>query len=399
MSKKTKRRDMRILWSSNPPWSASGYGRFTEHILPRIKKDGWPIALSAFTNFQGSPIQWEGIKVYSAMDETFGSDAMNFHGQDFNADTVISFQDVPPLNPQQLQKIKHWVAYVPVDRQPTSAMICANLHYAYKILSLAKFGKDELSKSGFYSKLIPEGTDINIFKPLDKEKARKSIGIPTDKFVVGMVGANKENPPRKGWQEAMTAFKEFSINHPDSILFINFQQQHVQGQGFPIMEFGAELGITDKIFYPNDYKARFASGGVQQNEMYNTYDLLLHPSQTEGFGLCIVEAQAAGVPAVIQNSHSMPELIVEGKTGWGASTLYKQYKNDMSYFSVADPKSVLEAMENAYAAIKADPAKVANDCRANIVDNYNVDKQYAELWQPFLEGLQEEILPLTTKSG
>jgi hypothetical protein len=90
----------------------------------------------------------------------------------------------------------------------------------------------------------------------------------------------------------------------------------------------------------------------------------------------------------------MPELIIEGKTGWGASTLYKQFKNDMSYFSIADPKSVYEAMEKAFLALKENPEQVAKDCRDNVIANYNIDKQYQELWSPYFESLQTELLPL-----
>ena len=38
---KLKRRDLRLMWSSNSHWSMSGYGVFTRDLLFRLRDDGW----------------------------------------------------------------------------------------------------------------------------------------------------------------------------------------------------------------------------------------------------------------------------------------------------------------------------------------------------------------------
>ncbi|HUW14193.1 MAG TPA: glycosyltransferase, partial [Anaerolineae bacterium] len=47
--------------------------------------------------------------------------------------------------------------------------------------------------------------------------------------------------------------------------------------------------------------------------IYNCFDVLLSPSQAEGFGLPILEAQACGKPVVTLNTTSMPEIIFAGR--------------------------------------------------------------------------------------
>jgi len=45
-------------------------------------------------------------------------------------------------------------------------------------------------------------------------------------------------------------------------------------------------------------------------------DLLAHPSLTEGFGYVLVEAMAAGKPVVATDTSNIPEIVVDGETGF-----------------------------------------------------------------------------------
>jgi len=388
-----KRRDLRIIWNSNGFWTQSGYAVFSRDLLSRLVKDGWPVAMIAFWGLQGHKAIIDGITVYPAMAEGFGSDALVAHGLDWKANVIFTMQDMPTLNPGHLSQLKYFIPYFPVDKTPVPQPVLQNIRYAYKLLTFSQFGHDALQEAGFASTMIPEGTDINIFKPLsNKQELRKKYNIPPNAFHFTMVAANKENPPRKGFQEALEAYKMFLDKHPDSFLSIYIQQ--LDPGGFPIAAYAHHLGLDGKITVRNDYHTVFKWTSEDINEVYNTADVLLHPSQTEGFGLCICEAQSAGTPVVIQDCQSMPELIIEGRTGEKAKTAYKRYTNDLSFVNVADPNSVYSAMERQYKRLKENPEQVAKDCRDNIVDNYNIDDIVKHTWISYLEGLQEELLPL-----
>ena len=53
---------------------------------------------------------------------------------------------------------------------------------------------------------------------------------------------------------------------------------------------------------------------AQLNTLYNEALCLLYPSDYEGFGIPIIEAQKAGCPVIAQNASSIPEVI--GAEGW-----------------------------------------------------------------------------------
>ncbi|MGM8228751.1 glycosyltransferase family 4 protein [Cellvibrio sp. ARAG 10.3] len=49
---------------------------------------------------------------------------------------------------------------------------------------------------------------------------------------------------------------------------------------------------------------------------YNSGDILLLPSRSEGFGLVALEAQSCGIPVVASNVSSLPEIVLDGVTGF-----------------------------------------------------------------------------------
>lgn len=391
--KTNKRRELKILWHSNSAWSNSGYGTFTAQWAKRIKADGWNIALSTNYGLQGATQDWEGIKVYPMMGDAFGTDSMVAHGNHMNADVVFSMLDVWAFQPQLLQQVRHWIPYTPIDKLPPPSMVLQNLKFAYKILTFAKFGQDALARSGFSSQLILEGTDVNVFKPLNKkQELRKSMNIPQDAFVFGMVAANKENPPRKAFQQVLEAFKLFHDKHPEAALLISCNQG--SPQGFPIQAYANYLGFADRVFFPNDYQVTFHGSSEQVNDLYNTFDVYMMPSQTEGFGLTAVEAQSAGIPAIVQDCHSMPELIVDGVTGAKAKTLYSWFTNELTFWNIPDPKSINDKMEEMYKLVKSKPEETQKACHDHIVKNFNIDTIVKEQWIPLLETLQTELIPV-----
>jgi len=384
---KVKDRRMRMIWNSNATWVPSGYGIEQRDILTRFAKDGWPTAQIAFSGLEGSTIEMNDIKYYPKMMDTWGADAMVYHSRHFGANVVFTMQDVWTLGTQYLQQIPHWIPYLPIDQDPVPASVLNALKYAYRIITFSQFGHDTLQKHGFTSTLIKEGTDIEIFKPMDKVAAKLALGITPDKYVIGMVGANKENPPRKGWQQALEAFKMFHDKHPEAIFF--FQTNQNSGTGFPIRQYAEYLGVNQFVYQMDEYLATFHATSDTMVKIYNAFDMLTHASLTEGFGLCIAEAQACGVPVVVNNCTSMPELIIPGVTGEVCDTGQKHFSNALGIWTYPDVNSLYGCYEKIFAT---DRKKMGEAARKNMLDNYDVDKKVKNEWIPYLEKLQVELM-------
>jgi L-malate glycosyltransferase len=69
-----------------------------------------------------------------------------------------------------------------------------------------------------------------------------------------------------------------------------------------------ELGICDDV--------RFVGRQEQMEDILAVADLFLLTSEYESFGLAALEAMAAGVPVISTNAGGLPEIAVEGETGY-----------------------------------------------------------------------------------
>ena len=344
--------------------------------------------MSCFYGLEGGAITVNGLKCYPKMGQPWGSDAAYYHQQDYKADCVITFQNPWPMNPNLLYKIKNWVAYVPIEFDPPNLPNIERLSKAYRLISLSKFGYKSLKKVGLQSTLIEEAVDTEVFTPLDGKALRKEMGIPQEDFVFGMVAANKDNPPRKAFQHCMDAFARFHKNHPKSAMYFHVLLQ--QDGGFPIQDYAKHLGISKKIFFTPPYNMMFKSPHPVINKIMNTFDVLLNPSSGEGFGLPIVEAQSVGVPVIVNNWTSMPELVEAGVTGEICDHGYKQWLNLKTFSAMPDLDSLYAKMELLYKYARDEKTKTA--CRQRVLKNYDMNTRVKENWIPFLTKLQDELL-------
>ncbi len=382
------KKKLRIFFNSNAAWATSGYSMQIAELLPLIRDEGYPLAICNFFGQQGGKFVLDGILQYPVINHVYGSDALIQHAPDFGADVVFTLQDQWVLNPDDLSKLKHWIPLTPIDHDPVTKPVLNNLRFAYRVITYSKFGKKELERNGVASTYIPHTVNTEIFKPDSVPARKKAVGIPVDSFLIGMVGANKDNPPRKSFQEAIDAFALFLKDVPNALLYIHTNNDFPGG--FNIRQYADFLGISDKIALPDVYKMTFNTTKQDMASIYSTFDMLLMPSISEGFGVPIIEAQACGVPVVTNNWTSMPELIVPRLTGELCEVGYKRFSPQGSYMGVPSVKSIYDAMMKIK---RSDMGKRRDAARKYIVDNYDTKKVFNKYWRPYLSMLEKEIYP------
>lgn len=379
--------DLRILWSSNGVNCSSGYSTQTKMIIDHIKEEGFEIRTQAFFGLMGGKTVIDGIETYPRLNATWGEDGLVLHSKDMNADAVITLQDIWPLDINWLKQIKYWIPYVPIDGLPLSPHIKARLNLAHEIITFSKFGQKTLKDNGFSSTYIPHGVDTKVLYPRDKATARKMYKLPQDKFIFGVVAANKDNPSRKSYQEIIDAFAQFSANHPDCVLYVHTNLLDPRG-GFPIKEYCAMKGILDKVFMLDDYTMQFKLDREAMAHLYSAFDILLNPSSSEGFGVPILEAQACGVPVIVNNCQSMPELCGSGEI---CEVGYKRWGGIGQYFEHPSIQSLVQKMGVLYKRVKKDAkGKISQDA-VDFAKDYDIEKLWTEKWLPYLLKLEGRL--------
>ena len=194
---------------------------------------------------------------------------------------------------------------------------------------------------------------------IELDKNSKDINIPCNRSVM----ANQK-------ERIITHISNFRKvkRIPDVIKIFNKIQQQIPSK---LMMVGdgpekekaeylcQELGIQDKVI--------FFGNSNEINKILSYTDLFLLPSKTESFGLAALEAMAWGVPVISSNSGGLPEVNLNGISGYLSDVgeidemtenalkilkkddvLLKFKKNALSIAKRFDIKNILPLYEDLY---------------------------------------------------
>lgn len=380
---------LNINWFSNAPWSATGYGNQTKLFAPRIKKAGYGMSITAFYGLDGHELGWiDGINIMPRGYDVYGQDVLSAHAGHSNSDVVITLMDAWVCDPEHFDPKVKWVPWFPIDSHPITQMNVDKLKYAYDRIVMSKHGAAMMDEIGMSYEYIPHGIDATVFKPMDRKEARKIAQLPEDRFIVGMVAANKGFPSRKAFAENILGFKLFHEKHPDSILYIH-TSDGAHKEGFPLLDYlqFIDLELGRDVILAKQYLYTLSYPDQVMNALYNAFDVHLLVSKGEGFGIPIVEAQAAGCPVIVGGWSSMPELCF---SGWivPREESMPEYTQYGAWWFVPRPEAIAARLENAYN--KKDNQIYRDRARAGALA-YDVEKVMREYWLPYLEKLSEKI--------
>jgi glycosyltransferase involved in cell wall biosynthesis len=170
---------------------------------------------------------------------------------------------------------------------------------------LAKQAKKSALFKDHDIQVIPNGIDINIFKPHDKKKVRESMGISEDTFLM-LFGAQNTIEKRKGFHLLLEVIGYLKKNKKFKKL--------ISAKKLKIVTFGRvsreleDTGLSiENVGYIEDES--------KLSEIYSASDLFVLPSLEDNLPNTMLESMASGTPVLGFNIGGLPDVIKHNKNG------------------------------------------------------------------------------------
>jgi glycosyltransferase involved in cell wall biosynthesis len=150
-------------------------------------------------------------------------------------------------------------------------------------------------------RLIPVGLDLQdlLAQEVDREKARGALGLPETGPVVGIVG---RLVPIKDHVTFLDAAARVARERPDATFV-------VAGGG----ELRSDLEVRARHLLGD--RCRFLGWVMDLPTLYAALDVVVLTSRNEGTPVALIEAGAAGKPAVATRVGGVADVVQDGKTG------------------------------------------------------------------------------------
>ena len=194
-------------------------------------------------------------------------------------------------------RIDRWVsgrkraAYARMER----LTLCPPSHW------LADVARASPLTRGHACEVIPNGVDIEAFRPGPSSEARAALGIDEGRVVIAFGASGGIGDPRKGGDLLLAALRAGA--------------RELREAGAHLLIFGgggedfAALGLPATLLQQRDSRLGMA-------QVYQAADLLVAPSRMENLSLVVLEAMACATPVLAFDIGGMPDMIADGDTGW-----------------------------------------------------------------------------------
>ena len=154
--------------------------------------------------------------------------------------------------------------------------------------------------------VVPCGVDLDLFSPMDKEFARRRLGLRDAERIILFVGRIE---PLKGIDILISAAAQLHEDENFAVLIVGGDAR-AEAQIEELRSLAARLGVDHHISFV---------GAVEHDKLplyYNAADVCVVPSYYESFGLVAVESMACGTPVVASRVGGLTSTINDGETGY-----------------------------------------------------------------------------------
>ncbi|SMC68516.1 N-acetyl-alpha-D-glucosaminyl L-malate synthase BshA [Pedobacter nyackensis] len=148
-------------------------------------------------------------------------------------------------------------------------------------------------------KVIPNFIDFTRFSLKPKDHFKKAIAPNHERILIHTSNFRKV----KRTSDVIRIFQKIQEKIPSKLLMVGDGPERAS-----VEQLCRSLGICEHV--------RFLGKQDAVEEILSVSDLFLMPSESESFGLAALEAMACKVPAITSNSGGLPELNIDGFSGY-----------------------------------------------------------------------------------
>lgn len=147
--------------------------------------------------------------------------------------------------------------------------------------------------------VIPNFIDTTQWRP-DREPCHRSALAPGGEKIVMHISNFR---PVKRVEDVVEVFAAIARRVDARLVFVGDGPERPRA-----LDRAEELGVRPKVLFLGKH--------ASVDELLACADLLLLPSANESFGLAALEAMSCGAPVVASNAGGIPEVVVQGETGF-----------------------------------------------------------------------------------
>jgi len=152
--------------------------------------------------------------------------------------------------------------------------------------------------------VIPCGVNLDLFRPIDKETARRRLRLDHEKVMlcVGRID------PLKGLDQLLRALTYIRGNEAPRLMIVG-GDQHSQDEVHALQRMARELHIEERVGFV---------GAVAQEKLplyYSAADICVISSYYESFGMVALESLSCGTPLVATDVGAMRHIIRNNEAG------------------------------------------------------------------------------------
>lgn len=145
-----------------------------------------------------------------------------------------------------------------------------------------------------------------------KDGAKEAIGLAGRTIIL----RTDRNIPRKNYSALFRVMRPVLAAHPEAVLVIHAALEDEGGDLRELISWepgAVHMGGIDwdhpQILLTKAHNTWRGLTDADLRTLYNAADLYVSPTQGEGFGLCLAEAQSCGVPVVATDYSAVSEVV------------------------------------------------------------------------------------------